>query len=89
MLAWQQRYQARFGIAPTTFAELYFDAANLLLRRIEQVATLDPAGNLVIDRRVLAAAVRHTTAFRGVSCFISLDAVGNRFNDLSSLAACG
>ena len=89
VLAWRQRYQARFGIAPTTFAELYFDATNLLLRRINQVATLDPNGNLVIDRRVLAAAVRHTTAFRGVSCFISLDAIGNRFNDLASLAGCG
>jgi hypothetical protein len=53
------------------------------------VATFEPNGDLVIDRRVLVAAVRHTTAFGGVSCFISLDAVGNRFNDLDSLVACG
>jgi ABC-type branched-subunit amino acid transport system substrate-binding protein len=84
VLAWQQRYQARFGIAPTTFAELYYDAANLLLARINQVATIDPSGNLVIDRRMLAAAVRHTTNFQGVSGCISLDAVGNRFNNLGA-----
>lgn len=89
VLAWQSRYQARFGVAPTSFAELYFDAANLLLRRIEQVSALDSAGNLVVDRRALGAAVRQTSGFRGVSCFISLDAVGNRFNDLGSLPACG
>jgi ABC-type branched-subunit amino acid transport system substrate-binding protein len=86
VLAWQQRYQARFGIAPTSFAELYYDAANLLLNRINQVATLDPSGNLVLDRRRLAAAVRHTTNFQGVSGCISLDAVGNRLNNLG---ACG
>jgi ABC-type branched-subunit amino acid transport system substrate-binding protein len=86
VLAWQQRYQARFGTPPTTFAELYYDAANLLLNRINQVATLDSSGNLVIDRRMLAAAVRHTTAFQGVSGCISLDAVGNRFNNIG---ACG
>jgi ABC-type branched-subunit amino acid transport system substrate-binding protein len=86
VLAWQQRYQARFGIAPTTFAELYYDAASLLLNRINQTATLDSSGNLVIDRRMLAAAVRHTTKFQGVSGCISLDAVGNRFNNLG---ACG
>jgi ABC-type branched-subunit amino acid transport system substrate-binding protein len=84
VFGWQQRYKARFGIAPTTFAELYYDAANLLLARISQVATLDGSGNLVIDRRMLAAAVRHTTNFQGVSGCISLDAVGNRFNNLGT-----
>jgi ABC-type branched-subunit amino acid transport system substrate-binding protein len=82
VLAWQQRYTARFGIAPTTFAELYYDATSLLLNRINQVATLDGSGNLVIDRRMLAAAVRHTTNYQGVSGCISLDAVGNRFNNI-------
>jgi ABC-type branched-subunit amino acid transport system substrate-binding protein len=86
VLAWQQRYQAGFGIAPTSFAELYYDATSLLLNRINQVATLNSSGNLVIDRRMLAAAVRHTTNYQGVSGCISLDAVGNRFNNLG---ACG
>ena len=87
VLAWQHRYQARFGIAPTSFAELYYDAANLLLNRINQVATLNSSHNLVIDRRMLSAAVRQTTDFPGVSGCISLDAVGNRFNTLDSPAA--
>jgi hypothetical protein len=86
VLAWQQRYQARFGIPPTSFAELYYDAANLLLNRINQVATLDASGNLVIDRGTLAAAVRNTTNFQGVSGCISLDAGGNRLNTLGDCA---
>jgi hypothetical protein len=86
VLAWHQRYQARFGISPTSYAELYYDAANLLLNAINQVATLDASGDLVIDRGTLAAAVRHTTNFQGVSGCISLLAGGNRLNTLGDCA---
>jgi hypothetical protein len=87
VLAWQKRYEARFaGVPPTTFAELYYDAANLLLNRINQVSTLDASGNLVIDRGALAAVVRNTTNFQGVSGCISLLAGGNRLNSLGDCA---
>jgi hypothetical protein len=86
VLAWQNRYQARFGIAPIGTAELFYDAANLLLTRINQVATLDSSGDLVIDRGMLAAAVRHTTGFQGVSGCISLDSLGNRHNTIGDCA---
>ena len=47
---WRQAYQSEFGAAPTDFADLYYDAASLLLRRLQDVATV-VGGKLVIDRR--------------------------------------
>ena len=88
-VAWQQAYTSRFGTAPTTFADLYFDAAGLLIRNLDSVATID-RGNLVIDRAALAHAVRGTTDYPGVTCTITLDpATGNRVNDPAALARCG
>ena len=85
---WQQAYESEFGAAPTDFADLYYDAASLLLRRLQDVATV-AGGKLVIDRAALAAAVRSTTGFEGVSCTVTLDpATGNRVDDPAALAAC-
>jgi hypothetical protein len=87
-LRWQAAYRLRFGSAPTAFADLYYDATRLLLRRLGQVARLD-GGNLVVDRAALAAAVRHTRAFPGVTCTVTIDpATGNRVNDPRQLARC-
>jgi len=87
-LAWQQAYAAEFGEPPTPFADLYYDATLLLLRRLHEVGTLDH-GSLVVDRNALATAVRHTVGFRGVSCTITLDpATGNRMNDSAALDRC-
>ena len=58
---WQFLYRIEFGTAPTPFADLYFDAANLLLARIAQTARV-VGGSLVIDRAALAQAVRHARA---------------------------
>jgi ABC-type branched-subunit amino acid transport system substrate-binding protein len=86
---WQLIYQAEFGVAPTGFADLYFDATRLLLTRITQSSRV-VQGSLVIDRAALAQAVRHTTGFPGVTCSISLDpATGYRINDQAALARCG
>jgi ABC-type branched-subunit amino acid transport system substrate-binding protein len=86
---WQLIYQAEFGVAPTGFADLYFDATRLLLTRIAQISRV-VQGSLVIDRAALAQAVRHTTGFPGVTCSISLDpATGFRVNDQVALARCG
>jgi ABC-type branched-subunit amino acid transport system substrate-binding protein len=86
---WQQAYRAEFGVAPTDFADLYYDAASLLLRRLQSVSTI-VKGNLVIDRAALAKAVRDTTDFRGVTCTVTLDPLtGNRVNDPAALRRCG
>ncbi|MDX6564737.1 MAG: hypothetical protein QOE10_399 [Gaiellales bacterium] len=85
---WQLIYQAEFGVAPTGFADLYFDATRVLLTRITQTSRV-VQGSLVIDRAALAQAVRHTTGFPGVTCSISLDpATGYRINDQAALARC-
>jgi len=88
-LAWRQAYTLRFGSAPTDFADLYYDAAGLLIRSIENVATIDH-GSLVVNRAALAQTVRGTTDYRGVTCTVTLDpATGNRVDDPAALAACG
>jgi hypothetical protein len=43
----------------------------------------------VIDRAALAAAVRSTRHFQGVTCTVTLDpATGNRVDDPEALARC-
>jgi hypothetical protein len=85
---WQLFYRAEFGVAPTPFADLYFDATRLLLTRLDQTAR-SFGGQLVIDRQALARAVRQTTRFPGVTCTISLDpATGFRIDDQAALAHC-
>jgi ABC-type branched-subunit amino acid transport system substrate-binding protein len=86
---WQHAYAREFGTAPTQFADLYFDAASLLIRDLQKVSSPDGHGGLVIDRAALAAAVRGTTAFRGVTCTVTFDPkTGNRVNDPAALARC-
>jgi len=83
-------YHGAFPVSgPTSdFDSLYFDAATLLLDRLQQVSKIKD-GNLVIDRKELAKAVRRTTDFPGVTCTITLDPkTGNRINDPASLAGC-
>jgi hypothetical protein len=40
-LAWQQAYELRFGTGPTAFADLYYDAASLLIRNLQNVSSID------------------------------------------------
>jgi ABC-type branched-subunit amino acid transport system substrate-binding protein len=88
-LAWQQAYSLEFGTAPTAFADLYYDAAGLLIRNLQKVSGFDSSGNLVINRAALAEAVRRTTKYQGVSCRITLDpTAGNRLNDPTALSRC-
>ena len=88
-LFWRQHIYLRdFGVAPPDYADLYYDAASLLLTRIAGVASLDAGGNLIIDRATLAQAVRATTGFVGVTCDITLNESGYRLNDPASLATC-
>jgi ABC-type branched-subunit amino acid transport system substrate-binding protein len=90
VLEWEQEYEAEFGVAPflEPLTALYFDAASLLLRDLQQVSMI-VNGNLVIDRAALSSAVRNTTNFQGVTCTITLDPLtGNRVNDPEALARC-
>jgi len=88
-LAWQQAYSLRFGTAPTAFADLYYDAAGLLIRTIQNVSRIGGGGDLIIDRTALAQAVRGTMKYQGVSCTITLDrTTGNRLDDPTALSRC-
>jgi ABC-type branched-subunit amino acid transport system substrate-binding protein len=88
VVAWSDAYKARFGTAAPDLAPLYFDAASLLLRRLQQVSRIVD-GKLVIDRAALADAVRTTARFQGVTCSLTFEPeTGNRVNDLDALARC-
>ena len=88
-LAWRQAYILRFGTAPTAFADLYYDAAGLLIRDVQNTSSIDAGGNLVIDRAALAQSVRDTTRYQGVTCKVTLDpATGYRTNDPTALSRC-
>ena len=88
-LAWREAYSLRFGSAPLPLADLYYDAARLLIRNLQEISRIDGDGSLVINRAALAQAVRNTTKFQGVTCRITLDPVtGNRLNDPTALSNC-
>lgn len=88
-LAWQNGYNVLFGGAPGPFADLYYDATSVLIRSLKRVAHVDRTGALVIDRAALAADVRSTRRYDGVTCTVTFDrATGNRVNDPAALARC-
>jgi hypothetical protein len=87
--AWRQAYALEFGRAPTAFADLYYDAASLLIRDLQKVAGVDRRGDLVVISPLLACAVRLTRAYAGVTCTVTFDpSTGNRLNDPSALSNC-
>jgi branched-chain amino acid transport system substrate-binding protein len=53
-----------------------YDAAQLILIAINQVATVDASGNLVIDREALIKAVRNTKNYKGLTGTLTCDAIG-------------
>jgi predicted GH43/DUF377 family glycosyl hydrolase len=81
---WVDSFFDVYDYQPNPLAKYAYDATMLLLTRIDQVSTIDGSDNLVIDRAALAAAVRGTTDFAGVTDLISLDGTagtaGNRLN---------
>ena len=92
-VSWRADYAARFGSKPGPFADLYFDAASVILEEIATAST-KVHGDLVIDRSALATAVRTLSGspdrgFKGVTCWIKLDSRGYRVNDPASLDRCG
>jgi len=75
-------YAANFGANVPLFADLYYDATNLLLKRLAQESEVKD-GTLVIDRAELAEAVRDTKGFCGVTGKVSLDNGGYRVNAIT------
>jgi ABC-type branched-subunit amino acid transport system substrate-binding protein len=91
-LTWQAEYEQRFGSAPTSWADLYYDATTLLLNQLAASSSL-AQGDLMINRSALAAAVRSLArgtplGFNGVTCWVNLDARGYRVNDPAGLDRC-
>jgi ABC-type branched-subunit amino acid transport system substrate-binding protein len=87
-LGWRQSFAEEFGVAPLSFADLYYDATRLLIRQLQNTSSIDRGGNLMINRVALAQAVRGTTNYEGVTCTITLDGGGYRTNDPSALDRC-
>jgi hypothetical protein len=78
-VSWRLAYALQFGLAATDFADLYYDAANVLLSGLERVAKI-ANGDLVIPRSALAEAVRATSGLCGVTGTLTLDPTGYRVN---------
>lgn len=81
--AWEADFAATYSRTPEMFAKYAYDAATLLLTRIDEVSTLDGSGNLVIDRDQLRTAVRTTANFLAVTGPVTLDAFGTRIDFFS------
>lgn len=85
---WRQHdYTLTYGMPPPDYADLYYDAASLLITEIERTAAVDSSGNLVIDRPVLAKAVR-AGVFSGVTCDVAFSSNGFRVEDPAAIGRC-
>jgi hypothetical protein len=82
--SWEANFTTVNGHPPDSFAKYAYDAAILLLTRIDQVSTVGIGGNLLIDRAALATAVRATSDVNGVTGQITLDIFGTRVSTRSS-----
>jgi branched-chain amino acid transport system substrate-binding protein len=77
--AFDAAYEERWGIATgqlSPYSWYGYDAANVLIAAIKQVAIVGGDGNLYIPREALIAAVRGTSGFEGISSTITCDATG-------------
>lgn len=88
-LTWRHGdYASAFGAPPPDYADLYYDAASIVLRQIAAVASLDDSGNLIIRRPALAHALRTTSGFHGVTCDVTFASTGFRLDDPVSFRRC-
>ncbi|NJL92357.1 MAG: branched-chain amino acid ABC transporter substrate-binding protein [Anaerolineae bacterium] len=72
-------YEEAFGLAPDELGPFHAqsaDAAAVIIQALMEVATLDDAGNLVIDREELITAIRATEGYEGVSGTITCNEIG-------------
>ncbi|NJL93017.1 MAG: branched-chain amino acid ABC transporter substrate-binding protein [Anaerolineae bacterium] len=74
------RYEAAYGVAPSILGPYHtnaYDAVGIVLAALNQVAEVNAEGALVIDRAELAAAIRATENYNGLSGILTCDAVGD------------
>lgn len=75
-----RRYEARYRARPSDAGSFHYhayDAAALLIAKIDQVAAVNAAGDLTIDRNALARAVRTTANFAGLTGAITCQPTGD------------
>jgi branched-chain amino acid transport system substrate-binding protein len=73
-----QKYRDEYGEAPIqAFHSHAYDAANILLAKIEEVAQEQDDGTLVIDRQALRDALYATEGFEGLTGTLTCDEFGD------------
>jgi ABC-type branched-subunit amino acid transport system substrate-binding protein len=87
-LAWRLDYTSRFGAPPSDFADLYYDAAEIVLDDVAVASRIDAKGALIVNRAALASAVRTTSAYPGVTCSVTIDSTGDRTDDEAAISSC-
>jgi branched-chain amino acid transport system substrate-binding protein len=73
--AFIEAYEAKFGAPPLPYTAQAYDATGILLQAIEAAAM--EAGGTVPTREAVAAAVRATTDYAGVTGMVTFDANGD------------
>ena len=73
---WVKKFESIYG-PRQTFSPQSYDAANILMRAVEQVAKKQPGGALVIDKKALRNAVANTR-HEGITGKIAFDPYGDR-----------
>lgn len=81
---WEAEFLAAHGHAPWQFARYAYDAAWLMLSRIEEVSAVAGGGSLEINRADLATAIRTTTEFIGVTGNLALTTEGDRVDQYTT-----
>jgi branched-chain amino acid transport system substrate-binding protein len=73
-----QRYQEAYGSEPlSVFHAHAYDATNMLLNAIEEVAIVGDDGTVLIPRQALRDAIAATEGFQGITGTITCDAYGD------------
>ena len=75
-----EHYELVFGVDPEElgpFHETAYDAANIILQALEEVAKIDDEGNMLVDREQLVATIRATKGYEGESGTITCDENGD------------
>ena len=76
------------GSAPSDFADLDYDAANIVIDDIAGASQVDTKGELIVNRAALATAVRNTSAYPGATCSVTIDNSGDRTDDRTAISTC-
>jgi branched-chain amino acid transport system substrate-binding protein len=79
LTAFTEAYVAKFGVEPSQLGPFHgqsHDSVMVIADAIKRTAQVDDAGNLVIDREALIAAVRATADLAGITGTLSCDANG-------------